>query len=359
MEEAPGGPFFRKEVIIHLLSEFDSFECAKALAHCQSLGRSAQISCWRGNSAFGNWHDRLSWLSRAADEAVWLPCIQKQACTRVCGEVDELMSESNQRPRRLLQVQVVFRHGARTPLTDLGTPCEWTSEQQTASSSLCTSRLVLPSGCMLDPAKTFAPTPTGRTLKGGGSPGVLTRAGLRQSLELGASLRRRYVDASAATSAEVGPEFLLPRAWSGARSLVTLRSTSMERTVSTARGVVAAMFHDDAVRGELVADVHLSSDSPRDEYLVMNDSNCARLKQLFAQGQRLSTLHLTPEQHEVIRQVEEGGPDGWRLVQPRGGSLRDTWKLLAYRDQYACRAAAHKPIPRQVEHVAAQVRASS
>ena len=33
VEEAPGGPFFRKEVIIHLLSEFDSFECAKALAH--------------------------------------------------------------------------------------------------------------------------------------------------------------------------------------------------------------------------------------------------------------------------------------------------------------------------------------
>ena len=27
------GPFFRKEVIIHVLSEFDSFECAKALAH--------------------------------------------------------------------------------------------------------------------------------------------------------------------------------------------------------------------------------------------------------------------------------------------------------------------------------------
>ena len=25
----------RKEVIIHLLSEFDSFECAKALAHCR------------------------------------------------------------------------------------------------------------------------------------------------------------------------------------------------------------------------------------------------------------------------------------------------------------------------------------
>ena len=39
VEEAPGGPFFRKEVIIHLLSEFDSFECAKALAHSQSKFR--------------------------------------------------------------------------------------------------------------------------------------------------------------------------------------------------------------------------------------------------------------------------------------------------------------------------------
>ena len=29
-----GGPLFRKEVIIHLLSDFDSFECANALAHC-------------------------------------------------------------------------------------------------------------------------------------------------------------------------------------------------------------------------------------------------------------------------------------------------------------------------------------
>ena len=40
VEEAPGGPFFRKEVIIHLLSEFDSFECAKALAHCSLFATS-------------------------------------------------------------------------------------------------------------------------------------------------------------------------------------------------------------------------------------------------------------------------------------------------------------------------------
>ena len=68
----------------------------------QSLGRSPDIMLAR---QFGFWHDRLSWLSRAADEAVCGCRAFRNKHARVCGEVDELSFMPTMHQAQSLQVQ--------------------------------------------------------------------------------------------------------------------------------------------------------------------------------------------------------------------------------------------------------------
>ena len=142
---------------------------------------------------------------------------------------------------KLLQVQSTFRHGARTPMEDMGErPVEWTAAEQRAY-----TRPAEPAGqyCAISlrhagsdqPVDALALFCGGRSwrdsftsasssLNGGGAPGILTNVGLAQANRLGASLRSRYVDASARDPAHVGRAHLLPASWDAARELVAPRS---------------------------------------------------------------------------------------------------------------------------------------
>ena len=142
---------------------------------------------------------------------------------------------------KLLQVQSTFRHGARTPMEGMGErPVEWTAAEQRAY-----TRPAEPVGqyCAISlrhagsdqPVDALALFCGGRSwrdsftsasssLNGGGAPGILTNVGLAQANRLGASLRIRYVDASARDPAHVGRAHLLPASWDAARELVAPRS---------------------------------------------------------------------------------------------------------------------------------------
>ena len=234
---------------------------------------------------------------------------------------------------KLLQVQSTFRHGARTPMEDMGErPVEWTAAEQRAYTRpagpqqyCAVSLLHAGSTQPVDALAHFCGGHSWRdswmssssSLNGGGVPGILTNVGLAQANALGASLRSRYVDPAAQGEADVGRARLLPASWEAARGLVAARSTLVERTVFTvsglalsltpnpnpnphpnpqphpnphphqASGVLAGLYPTEAAAGTMEAEVALNV--PRgagdaEEFMVINVQRCPRLKALFRQG---------------------------------------------------------------------------
>lgn len=237
-------------------------------------------------------------------------------------------------PARLIQVQTVFRHGARLPVEDSGCRdglCTWTpadSDKRHQLSRFGQIRLYAHGdGDALSPVEVFGGGSGG--LVGGGSGGRLTPLGLQQAVELGNELRARYVDASAQTCASISPARLLPATWERARRLVVPRSTRVERTVYTAAGVLHGLYP--AVDGHRqIPEIEISlSGEPSDEFLVLNDAACPRLQVLFRQGLRLSAANLDEQQRRCIETVEQGA--GWLVDDPQ-------WKLSVWwgREPDAC-----------------------
>ena len=153
------------------------------------------------------------------------------------------------KPAVLLSVQVAFRHGARTPISDAGCRdglCDWrqdeTSKSDAALASTASVLLFRPgSGDPLDPSVLFAGD-SSSLLQGGARSGDLTAVGVQQACDLGAELRARYVDTSTVRSSDVRSRYLLPAGWDRSRRLVKARSTCVERTVYTAAGVLGGLF---------------------------------------------------------------------------------------------------------------------
>lgn len=256
----------------------------------------------------------------------------------------------------LVQVQVAFRHGSRTPVDDSGciddTSVWRAAETDKAAmlSTMGTVRLFKPSsGDAIDPMTMFKQSSgaawggTAGTLRGGGHAGELTRIGLQQAVDLGTELRSRYMDCTAEASASVRPAYLLPQTYENARRLVVVRSTRVERTVFTAQGVLAGLFPAAAADGSLSTDIMLSGKSDKCEYMVLNDAVCPRLRDLFQRGLTLSTLNRDAAQEAVLDMIEEA--TDWRC-----GS--GAWSLICYRDWWACLRAAGKPVPEVVEQLA-------
>lgn len=262
------------------------------------------------------------------------------------------------RPMSLVQVQIAFRHGARTPVNDSGGRDErgervqWLREECDKAELLQSFgqlRLLRPgSGEKIDPLAMFPPEAQPQGLPGGAQAGQLTRVGLLQAVKLGQELRSRYVDASAKTSAEVRRGCLLPCSWADAQTLVATRSTRVERTVYTAQGVLAGLFPQNSADGSLIAEIYLNTNSASDraEWMVLNEGGCPRMRQLFHQGLALSTANLDAAQEEVLERIEK--QTAWRAGAPE-------WRLIAYRDWQACRRAAGKSIPLAVEEIAAEL----
>lgn len=265
-------------------------------------------------------------------------------------------------PARLVQVQVTFRHGARSPIEDLhcrDEMCQWLPQDTDKTEALrkINATVVLthgrerwdPATLFGDPAFTEAYSQRA-CLDGGGTPGRLTPVGLAQGVELGAELARRYVDPVAACATEVGAAYLLPRAWAAAAPYVHPRSTCVERTVFTAVGVLAGAFPD-AARSGALRDVPMAlnaapGEAADSEWMVLNVQQCPRLGELFQQGVELSSSHLDEAQLRVLEQVERGS--SWQM--PNRG-----WSLICYRDWASCRRAAGKASPACVDGLAAEL----
>ncbi len=253
-------------------------------------------------------------------------------------------------PLKLLQVQVAFRHGARTPMDDPSDePVSWTPAEQDLSDqpTLRNTRCFDPGSAVgMDPKEVFSKSPgkvfaSPGTLEGGGKSGALTREGFQQARGLGAELRARYIDGAA------GP--LLPARWEAAEPLVVVRSTRMERTVATAAGVLSGLFAADAatMRPRVLF-------NGKDEWLVAHPaSGCARFREIFERGHAASWAHLNEAQRGVLERVGAAAEQGLLRNARETWSNGSTWAIVAYRDQLACRAAEGKRVPPHVEREAA------
>jgi hypothetical protein len=214
-------------------------------------------------------------------------------CSAACAAATSDRNAAAPPGMRLLQVQTCFRHGARTPIDDIGDrPVEWRPSEQrpytraAERKGMCSVSLLHPGDGSPWDALEMAHGKE-RSLVGGGKPGMLTNVGFEQAVRLGAALRERYIDPHASSAADVSHQHLLPSEWPAAQQLVTTRSTFVERTVFTASAVLTGLYPTAAAAGDMAAQVHLNV--PRgsqggEEYMVFNPSRCERLQQLFKQA---------------------------------------------------------------------------
>lgn len=194
-------------------------------------------------------------------------------------------------------VQVVFRHGARSPLKPL--PAE---EQVEWNPQL----LEVPPQTQLDytvtdlaggpkPHSPFDSQYRETVLKGGMLAGQLTSVGMRQMFALGERLRKSYVEDIPFLSPTFNPREIF------------VRSTNMHRNLESTRCLLAGLF-----QGQKEGPVVIHTDEASSEVLYPNYQSCWSLRER-TRGRR-QAASLQPGISEDLEAVKEGvglaGHDG-------------------------------------------------
>lgn len=163
----------------------------------------------------------------------------------------------------LQQVQVLFRHGARAPLTGKFWPelgYQW--DVCGCYAPLAPIQLqAIPDGP--PPTSEWNESEVATKLPGGCSKGELTMAGQKQALEFGHRLRRRYVE-------QLG---LLPPQYEPA--VLSNRTTNFSRTIATMGGVLTGLYPQP---GQPMA---VSTCHELDEVMYVNERSCTRLGEVM------------------------------------------------------------------------------
>ncbi|XP_043928043.1 lysophosphatidic acid phosphatase type 6 isoform X2 [Protopterus annectens] len=187
-------------------------------------------------------------------------------------------------------VQVLFRHGARTPLK----PIPFEDEKQIEWK---TSLLNVPPHTLMDytvtdlnggpqPPSPVEDTYRKRKLKGGIYPGQLTTLGMQQLYELGQKLRKRYVEEK---------QFILPVF---SPSEVYVRSTNIVRNIESTRCLLAGLFHQNQ-EGR----IRIVTAGAENEIFYPNYHICRQLKVLGSP--RWSKFSLLPSVSEDLSHLHK------------------------------------------------------
>lgn len=168
-------------------------------------------------------------------------------------------------PYQLKLVQVLFRHGARTPLKSIPDVMEvqWVPTLLEPPPHTHIDYVVTDLGGGPRPPAPVEDSYRKNILSGGTFPGQLTAVGMQQLYELGKRLRRKYVEESPFLSSTFSP------------AEVYVRSTNIVRTIESAKCLVAGLFQQK--QKEIV---HILTTEAESEILYPNYHGCKLLKLL-------------------------------------------------------------------------------
>lgn len=166
-------------------------------------------------------------------------------------------------PYELKLVQVVFRHGARTPLKSIPDVIEaqWVPTLLEPPAHTDINYVVTDLHGGPRPPAPVEDSYRKNVLTGGTYPGQLTSVGMQQLYELGERLRRRYIEERPFLSPTFSP------------AEVYVRSTNIVRTIESAKCLVAGLFQQK--QKEVVPIVTTEAES---EILYPNYHGCKLLK---------------------------------------------------------------------------------
>jgi hypothetical protein len=175
----------------------------------------------------------------------------------------EIKSDTGEAQDTLKLVQVVFRHGARTPLSKNYWP-ELVDQWDVCGQLFDPVAIdVIEESGGARPVNSHDAQQVATKLPGGCSKGELTREGQRQARVFGRWLRERYVSVL---------NFLPEEYLDG---ILYCRTTNYSRTVATLQGVLTGLFPD--VKKPIKA--HTTEEM--DEILFGNAASCKRLKDII------------------------------------------------------------------------------
>ncbi|XP_038576602.1 lysophosphatidic acid phosphatase type 6 [Micropterus salmoides] len=176
-----------------------------------------------------------------------------------CSSADANLSS----PYELKLVQVLFRHGARTPLKSIPDVMEvqWVPTLLEPPAHTKIDYVVTDLHGGPKPPAPVEDSYRKNQLTGGTFPGQLTTVGMQQLYELGKRLRRRYIEESPFLSSTFNP------------AEVYVRSTNIVRTIESAKCLVAGLFQQKQI--EIVPILTTEAES---EILYPNYHGCKLLK---------------------------------------------------------------------------------
>eukprot|EP00730_Choanoeca_flexa_P012815 TRINITY_DN4646_c0_g1_i1.p1 TRINITY_DN4646_c0_g1~~TRINITY_DN4646_c0_g1_i1.p1 ORF type:complete len:430 (+),score=80.09 TRINITY_DN4646_c0_g1_i1:16-1305(+) len=233
---------------------------------------------------------------------------------------DGIVQDKDGRYLRLKQVQVFFRHGARTPIHHIPgehnkeaswniSMCQELKDEERALRITNTEGGPRPISMLNEKQKL-------RLLPGGCHIGCLTTQGRGDVLVLGQRLRQRYVDELGFLDSRYNPED------------VEVRSTNIERTIESARMVLSGLF------GASGMHINVQTVPDEQEYLYPNAKACPKLKQLFKEARAEARKNIPDERTQFVKKMA-------KLL----NVVDDDIQFVGLRDNLIARRAHNKPIP--------------
>ncbi|GAB5360166.1 hypothetical protein AAMO2058_000604300 [Amorphochlora amoebiformis] len=228
----------------------------------------------------------------------------------------------------LVQVQVLFRHGARTTVYPY--PKDMTTCWNLCGSDIRTVayKVVGPGeGKEVPPLVRGAKYGRNRMLKGGCYSGQLTDLGKLQARQLGLKLGSRYSGLVEMISKDP--------------SLLYVRSTNYPRTQETAAHVLTGLLPSNWSLLTPIHTVHFD-----EEYLVANQTACPRLSEFLKEGKRMYAKVAPSELVRIRLELENKlGEEGIKKLKLHPTSKWKGMNLMPTRDILRCMSTHGMELP--------------